>query len=509
MRKDFYRSLLLCGVMMLPLSCFAADLSEVFEDAYSNDPTFKAAQAEFQAIRQNIPLNISNFLPHIALSSSATRSRQDSDFGNAAAATAAGFSQQPFYDNNTNFTLSATQSIFNYGNWASLSTARAQVKQAAANLSAAAQELMIRTSTAYFSVLTASQDLHFTQAEKNAIKHELDQNKDRYQVGLIPITAVYEAQARFDAVVAREIASKYQYSNRIEELRQITGKYYRILCGIEENIPLISPDPSNIEQWVTTAEKQNYTFLAARYGSEAAKENIKFQFAGHFPVVNASSNFTETFDNHYNGDGSLRTKVANVSVSGTLPVSSGGAVLASTDQARCQYQQALSLEEATHRSVVAQTRNAYLGVISEISQVRADKQAIISSQSAYDATLAAYDVGTRTMVDVLNAQSNLFNIQRLTVTEQYNYLLQTLLLKKTAGTLSPQDIITLNRLMRKRTEIITEKDIIHTEIPRHNIPTQLDIHASQYEAEKIIPFSAATTKHHSKKTTKKKKKSHS
>lgn len=156
------------------------------------------------------------------------------------------------------------------------------------------------------------------------------------------------------------------------------------------------------------------------------------------------------------------------------------------------------------RSIVAQTRNAYLGVISEISQVRADKQAIISSQSAYDATLAAYDVGTRTMVDVLNAQSNLFNIQRLTVTEQYNYLLQTLLLKKTAGTLSPQDIFTLNRLMRKRVEIITEKDIIHTEIPRHNIPTQLDIHASQYEAEKIIPFSAATTKHHSKKTVKKK-----
>lgn len=507
MRQHFYRSLLLSGILLLSLSTQAADLSAVFEDAYANDPTFKAAQAQFQAIRQTIPLNISNFLPHIVFSSSATRNRQHSEFGNAVEAAASGFSQKPFYDNNTNITLSATQSIFNYANWASLSTARAQVKEAAANLSAAAQDLMIRTATAYFAILTASQDLHFTQAEKVAIKRELDQNKDRYQVGLIPITAVYEAQARFDDVVAREIASKYQYSNRIEELRQITGKYYRVLCGIEENIPLISPNPSIINQWVTTAEKQNYTFLAARYASEAAKENIKVQFAGHFPVVNASSNFTETYDNNYNGNGSLRTKIANIAVSGTLPVSSGGAVLASTDQARYQYQQALSVEEATHRSIVAQTRNAYLGVLSEISQVRADKQAIISSQSAYDATVAAYDVGTRTMVDVLNAQSNLYNIQRVTVTEQYNYLSQTLLLKKTAGTLSPQDIFTLNRLMRKRTELITEKDIIYTEIPKHSIPTQIDIHATQNEAEKIIPFSA-TTKHHSKKTAKKKKKSH-
>lgn len=507
MRKLFNRNFFLYSILLLPLCAPAADLSAVFEDAYANDPTFKAAQAEFQAIRQNIPLNISNFLPHIVFSSSASRTRQHSEFGNAVEAATSGFSQKSFYDDNTNLTISATQSIFNYANWASLSTARAQVKEAAANLAAAAQDLMIRTSTAYFAVLTASQDLHFTQAEKLAIKRELDQNKDRYQVGLIPITAVYEAQARFDDVVAREIASKYQYSNRIEELRQITGKYYRSLCGIEENIPLISPNPAVIDTWVTTAEKQNYTFLAARYASDAAKENIKFQFAGHFPVVNASSNFTETFDNHYNGDGSFRNKIANISVSGTLPVSSGGAVIASTDQARYQYQQALSVEEATHRSIVAQTRKAYLGVLSEISQVRADKQAIISSQSAYDATVAAYDVGTRTMVDVLNAQSNLYNIQRTTVKEQYNYLIQTLLLKQTAGTLSPQDIFTLNRLMRKRTELITEKDIIHTEIPKHHIPTQIDIYGSesQSESEKIIPFSS-TTKSHSKKVAKKKQK---
>lgn len=507
MRKHFYTRVVLSCILLASLSTQAANLSEVFEDAYANDPTFKAAQAQFQAIRQSIPLNISNFLPHIILSGSATRNRQHSEFGNAAAALAAGSSQKPFYDDNTNLTLSATQSIFNYANWASLSTARAQVKEAAANLSAAAQDLMIRTSSAYFAVLTASQDLHFTQAEKIAIKRELDQNKDRYQVGLIPITAVYEAQARFDDVVAREIASKYQFSNRIEELRQITGKYYKILCGIEENIPLVSPTPSIIENWVTTAEKQNYTFLAARYASEAAKENIKVQFAGHFPVVDASGNFTETFDDHYNGDGSFRNKIASITVSGTLPVSSGGAVLASTDQARYQYQQALSVEEATHRSIVAQTRKAYLGVLSSISQVRADKQAIVSSQSAYDATVAAYDVGTRTMVDVLNAQSNLYNIQRVAVTQQYNYLLQTLLLKQTAGTLAPQDIFTINRLMRKRTELITENDIIHTEIPKHHIPTQLDIHAPSSESEKIIPFSA-TTKQYAKKSVKKKKKAH-
>jgi outer membrane protein len=488
MYKRIYGNFLLCSIFLLPLTLHAANLVEVYQDAYASDPIFKAAQAEFRVAQQTVPLSLSNFLPHIALSGSLKRTRQHSEFGNTAEAALGGFPTSAFYDNNSGYTLSATQSVFNVANWATLSNARSQVKEAAATLFAAEEDLMIRTATAYFAVLKASEDLRFTQVEKLAIKHELDQNKDRYQVGLIAITAVYEAQSRFDDVVAREIASKYQYSNRIEELRQITGKNYRTLYGVGANVTLVSPTPNIIDRWVTTAEKQNYSLQAARYATEAARENVKVQFAGHLPVVTASGNVSESFDDHYNGEGSLRTKLASIAVSGTLPISSGGAVLATTDQARYQFQQTVSLEEATHRSIVAQTRKAYLGVLTEISQVHADKQAIVSSQSALDATQAAYDVGTRTMVDVLNAQSNLFNIQRVTVGEQYNYLLQTLLLKQTAGTLSPEDIVSINKCLPKRTEIITDKEIIHTEIPPHRIPTQLDIQEPKKEAAKVTHF---------------------
>jgi outer membrane protein len=175
-------------------------------------------------------------------------------------------------------------------------------------------------------------------------------------------------------------------NNRIEELRQITGKNYRTLYGVGPNVTLASPNPNVIDRRVTTADKKNYSLQAAQYATEAARENVKVQFAGHLPVVTPSGNVSESYDDHYNGEGSLRTKLASIAVSGTLPISSGGVALAATDQARYQFQQTVSLEEATQRSIIAHVRKAYLSELSEISQVHADKQAIVSSQSALNAT---------------------------------------------------------------------------------------------------------------------------
>jgi outer membrane protein len=491
MIKGLCRHFLVCVISLLTLPAFAANLAEVYQDACASDPAFKAAQAEFQAIKQAIPLSVANFLPQISLIGSLSRAHTDQELSNQGGIIVSrGLTNLDLYNNTTTYTLSATQSLFNVANWAILSTADAQVKQAAANLCAAAQDLMIRTSAAYFAVLRASEDLRFTQAEKRAIKHELDQNKDRYQVGLIAITAVYEAQARFDDVIAREIFNKNQYSNRIEELRQITGKSYRSLLGIGNKLPLVTPRPTQIDAWVKKSEQQNYTLQAARYGSQAARENIKLQFAGHLPIVNAQGNYSYNFQDNYIGSGESKSKIASVAVEGTLPITNGGGVIAATRQARYQYQQAIAVEEQTHRSIIAQARNNYLGVLSAISQINADNQAIISSQSALDATQASYEVGTRTMVDVLNSQSNLYNIQRVSVAAQYNYLLQTLLLKQTAGTLSPEDIVAINRCLKKLTTMITDKEIMHTEIPAHSIPEQIAIQGTGKTAAKITSFPA-------------------
>lgn len=479
MMKHHVRHTVLSIIFLLPLSSHATNLIEVYQDACSSDPIFKAAQAEFQAVKQTIPISVSHFLPQLSLSGNLTRTRTDYIYDEPTSVLEQGLPKTTLYNTNSGYTLSASQSLFNFANWATLSNANAQAKQAAATLSAAAQDLMIRTVKAYFAILKSSEDLHFTQAERVAIKHELDQNKDRYQVGLIAKTAVFEAQARFDDVVAREVASKYEYSNRIEELRQITGKSYRTLQAIGERLPLVGPSPENIDTWVATSVNQNYTLQAARYGSIAARENIKIQYAGHLPTVEGTGSYTDSRDSNYFGDGPLRTKTAAVTLSGTLPIYSGGAVIATTEQARYLYQKALSIEEETHRSIIAQTRKAYLGVLSEISQIRADKQAIISSQSAFDATQAAYEVGTRTMVDVLDAQATLYNNQRVTVSAQYNYLLQTLLLKQTAGTLSPEDIVSINRYLMKENKIITDQEIIHTEIPPHQMPKPMMIKGTE------------------------------
>lgn len=472
MIKKYLKFTLMSVMSFMALTSHAADLFSVYQDAYVSDPAFKAAQADFQAVRQNIPLSISNFLPQVALNGSISRAYNSDEFQNPGLVGDPSLGHAEFYNNTTTYSLSATQSIFNFANWAKLSSANAQVKQAAAKLSAAAQDLMIRTSIAYFAVLRASEDLRFIQAEKRAIKIELDQSKDRFQVGLIAITAVYEAQARFDDVVAREIAAKNLYSNRIEELRQITGKSYRALLGVSDNIPLISPQPLNIDCWVKTAEKQNYSLQAARYGSEVARENIKIQFSGHLPVIEAQGSFDYNYQDNFNNAGAAKTKVATAALAGTLPVTNGGATIALTRQAQYLYQETLSQVEFTHRSVIAQTRNAFLGVLSAISQIRADKQAIVSSQSAFEATKASMEAGTRTMVDVLNAQSNLYRIQSVTVAAEYDYLLQTLLLKQTAGTLSPHDMMTINHCLSKRTVMITDADIMHTEIVPHTIPDQ-------------------------------------
>lgn len=441
---------------LVPSSIFAENLMEVFHYACINDPTIKAARSEFLANEQNVPISVAAFLPQIFANGTLGRERVDNQ-------TAANpfDSDTVFYNNSAQYSLSATQSIFNFANWARLSEANAFVKQSAANLSSAVQDLMIRTVTAYFNVLVASEDLRFIRAEKKATERQLKQNQERFKVGLIAITSVYESQAQFDSVTAQEIAQQNQLENRIEELREITNKAFPVMKGVGDHLPLVKPKPANIDRWVAIAEKQNYELQAAHYATLVSKAVIKEQFAGHLPVVSTAGNYKYSFqDNPYgipNGDS--RVKVADISIAADLPIFSGGATTALTRQARFNYLAASANEVKAHRSVVSNTRQSYLGVISGISQVKADKQTIISRRSAFEATEAAYNVGTRTFVDVLDAQSRLYDSERVHTNNQYRYLLNTLLLKQAAGTLCIQDLYHINRMLEKN---IAVKSMIHS-----------------------------------------------
>lgn len=435
----------------IPLSCWAANFVQVYQDACANDPTYKAARAEFHAINQDVPISVANFMPQVDLSGRLERVRLDNKTG------ANPFDRDAvYYNNRTEYELTVRQSIFNFANWALLAGANARAQAAGANLCAAAQDLIIRTSEGYFAVLLAADNLRFIRAEKKSFARQLRQTKERFKVGLIAITALHEAQASYDATVAQEISAENELSNRMEELREITGKSYRGLMGVRDTVPLIRPIPSIIQTWVDTALKQNYTLKAACFTTMEARENIKLQFSGHLPVVDATGGFSYQFlDNPFGTGQASKIKRTRIGVEAFFPVLRGGAVMAATTQADYLYQQACAEYERTHRSVISNTRKSYLGVISGISQVKADKQAITSRNSALEATQAAYDVGTRTMVDVLNTQSRLTEEQRNKSRDMYEYLIDTLRLKQAAGTLTPCDIVRINRWLNKRIDVTT------------------------------------------------------
>lgn len=424
------------------------NLMDVYQQALLNDPAFKSANQQWLADRENIPIARANLLPSIGFRAEVARSYNESDFltsvpGGEVPATTS------FYNTESSYSLSLSQPIFNYAYWAALSGAKAGVRASEATYFFSAQDLMIRVSRAYFAVLQAKDVLYFTHAKKMAISEQLSQTKHKYEVGLIPITDVNDAQASYDSTVADEIVAQNDLADKIEQLREITGNYNRNLYQLVASLPLVRPDPENINLWVKIAERQNYQLEAACYISLAAKEKISQMNAGHFPILNANAGYSYDHQNNAAGEGFARSKRTYGGLTLDLPVYKGGSVIASTDQAAYSYQKALYDQEKTHRSVVSQTAQNYLGVISAINKTLADKQSIISKASKLRSTKLSYEAGMRTMAEVLQAESELYDAERAYAMDQYSYINQFLALKEFAGTLNFTDLQKINAWLKK------------------------------------------------------------
>jgi len=289
-------------------------------------------------------------------------------------------------------------------------------------------------------------------AEKRSLARQLNQAEQRFKVGLIVNTAVYETQAQYDAIVADEITAKNTISNKLEDLREITGLAYTNIKGLGTNYPLVKPKPANISTWVDLAEKQNYQIIAARYLVLSDHENIKQQGAGRYPTLDGVGTYT------YGNDSApvLANRNANsasVALQLNFPIYQGGLIGANTQQARYQLDADADTLEQTYRTVISQARQSYLGVLAGISQIIADKQAIVSAKKSLEATEASYVVGQRTMVDVLQAQSVLYDSQRTFAQDQYTYILSGLQLKQSAGTLSVGDLAKINTWLVKNVNV--------------------------------------------------------
>lgn len=454
MTKKTSAFLLLISVFLLPSVALAK--TETLMDAYylglANDPTFKSQYEVWMASRENIPIARANLLPQINFNASQTRYHYNNGF----------FSIAPrpnviFNSSDTYYDLNLSQPIFNFAYWSALFGAKANVKASTATFSYATQEFITRVATAYFAVLQAQDILYFTQAEKKAVYETLVQTKHKYDVGLLPITGVNEAQASYDTIVATEITNKTDLENRKEQLRVITGTTspVKFLDTLEITVPLVKPNPANTEQWVRTAEMQNYQVLAARYNTIAANENIKQQAAGHLPVINANLDYNYDYISNSGGIGEsdepsgfvpgyARNKTASAGLSVNVPIFSGGKVTASTIQAEHSYQKTISDEDFAHKNVASLTRQSYLNVTSGINKILANKEAIKSKASSLRSTILSYEAGLRTMVDVLKAESDLYNAKKQYSISQYDYMQQILYLKLYAGTLSPKDLMIIN-----------------------------------------------------------------
>jgi len=448
---------LIIGNIITP-NVLAVNLTDVYKQALSNDPAFKAARAQWLADRETLPINRADLFPTLGAKGSTSRSRIKTD--TLASTTLKGYRTSSV----SSYSIMLSQPLFDFGIWAKVWQAQATVKRAEVTFLAAAEDLLLRTAKAYFNVLQAKDMLSYTKANREALERTLNQTKHKYAVGLIAITDLENAKADYDDVVAKEIAATNDLSINFEKLSEITDIRYLSLDQVKENFPLLSPQPADIERWAKAAEQQNFTLAAKRYATIEARENIKIQNAGHLPTLGANGNYTYNYQGNYNDYGVTENdRGITAGLVLNVPLFQGGKVLAAVRRANYQYQQAISDQETTHRSTVSLTRQAYLTVLSNISQIKARKQAIKSAQSSLHATIAGYEAGTRTMVEVLQEQANLYNRQKDFAVSEYAYITQLLTLKQLTGILDADDFIQINSWLKKPDNTQTSSNVTKKE----------------------------------------------
>lgn len=432
--KRLALSAMLASAIMSP-QVWAEDLMDVFTLSLKSDPQLLAEAASRLAVGELDDQAVANFLPQMDLTANTNKTWVD--------ASAQNFGGQTDY-NNHGYTLSLVQPIYRRENFVQKTQAEIAIDGATYSFAVAEQSLIIRVAERYFGVLGAEDDLTFALAEKEAIAKQLEQIQQRFDVGMATITDVTEAQAAFDLASAAVIEAENALANANEQLRETTGKYVDELAELQEESPLVSPEPANINEWSETALTQNPSLMVAKSNVNNAEQNIELQKSGHYPSLDlvAQKSYDSQSDGNFSGSSKTHTDVIGIQLN--VPIYEGGAVVSRSREASYRLDEAMQNEEEQRRFIVRQTRESYNGVISGISRVQALMQAVISNEKALESTQAGYEVGTRTTVDVLNARRNLFSARRDYARSRYDYILNTLRLKQAAGIVTVEDLQQIN-----------------------------------------------------------------
>lgn len=411
----------------------AEDLAQIYQQALQSDPATLNSKASRDAAYAGIDLSRAALLPQLSLTVTQSQTRGDI-----------------FSDVNV-FSGTLQQSIYNYANWENLARAELVASQADANYGRAMQDLILRTTQAYFTVLRTQDDLEFAKAEKRAIARQLEQTKQRFDVGLTAITDVHEAQAQYDNAEASEISAQYELEKSHEGLWEITGKYHKDISALNTDLFSASmPAPNNIVSWGERAEENNMQLAATKIAVDIAKKDIEIARSGHYPTLGLQGSYQSNDTEGQSSDAAIgqstdRVNATSFSVQLSIPIYEGGQNVASTQQARHNFVAASEERERIYRSVVRDVRSNYFDVTSAIARIRALEQAVVSAESALNATEAGFEVGTRTIVDVLDSTRNLYDAKRNLAGARYNYITSVLSLKLAAGTLSEKDVNEINQ----------------------------------------------------------------
>ncbi|MBF0472106.1 MAG: TolC family outer membrane protein [Gammaproteobacteria bacterium] len=415
----------------LPLAAESTHLLDIYRLALERDPQLAIAAEGLQAKLELRPQARSALLPTVGLGASLGRQFL------------CGSNSSSPCNSNYALSLSLKQGIYHRDAFILADESEVTIRQAESEYAAAAQAVILRVTSAYFDLLAAQDSLTLAEAEKRAISQQLNQTKQRHQVGLSAITDVHEAQAGYDLISAQVIAAKSGVDVAREALYEIIDQSPGSVALLGAEIPLESPDPEDIEAWVEAGLKENLSLQAMRLKSEVMTLTRERVAAGHYPSVDLVANLSRS-----DSDMSAESDNGSVGLQLELPLYTGGYTSSKVREAGYLLAQIQSQLEQQQRATVRAIRSAYLAVTTGISQVLAQKQAVASAKVAMEATQAGFEVGTRTTVDLLNSQKDLFRGERDLAKSRYDYLLATLSLKQAAGSLRGEDLNAINQLLQ-------------------------------------------------------------
>jgi outer membrane protein len=422
--------------LMVAQPALSMDLIETYEKALSYDSGIATAQARFQAQEAASDVSKSSLLPQIGAYSEVNHIDTDG----------------PNQDNGyreLRYGVQLTQPLFRADTWFRYDASQFQTDSARAQYNLAQQQLILDVATAYFNVLRAQDTVTTAMATEAAIQRQYEQSRERYDVGLIAITEVYEARASYDDSKSQRIAAENQLNIAREQLSRLTGEYAEDLENLRQSFPLARPEPMDSSAWEATALAQNWTIQAAMYDLNANKANLKVAKAGHYPTLDLNASYGKSNLDGMEGssapgqrDGTSTQGVIGLTLN--VPLYMGGGTQAGVRQKRSLVTVAEQSLNTTRRDVRVNTRSLFLTVNNNIETASALERTIISRRSALDATRAGYDVGTRNIVEVLDSERAYYVALRDYANARYDYVINSLQLKRAAGTLSPQDLLDLN-----------------------------------------------------------------